>query len=200
MYYMGLDLGQRRDPSAVAIVERQERYAARAPLVVRHLQRVPLGTSYPLVVEAVREALISDELRGQCSLTIDATGLGAPVLDMLRAARLGCELTAVTITSGARETQQGLNWSVPKRDLMAGLQIKLEQGELKIAKEIDSAGALVKELMSVRMASKGEGKVRVGADGYGQHDDLVMAVALAVWKASARKAVSFGGGRLPGIS
>ena len=59
--------------------------------MVRHLQRVPLGTSYPLVVEAVREALASEELRGRCSLTIDATGLGAPVLDMLRAARLGCE-------------------------------------------------------------------------------------------------------------
>jgi hypothetical protein len=144
--------------------------------------------------------LASEELRGRCSLTIDATGLGAPVLDMLRVAKLGCELTAVTITSGGQEKQVGLSWNVPKRDLMAGLQVRLEQGELKIAKEIPEAGALVKELLSVRRTAKGEGKVRVGADGYGQHDDLVMAVALAVWKASARKAVSFGEGRLPRIS
>jgi len=156
MYYMELDLGQRRDPSAVAIVERPERYVGKAPLVVRHLQRVPLGTSYPLVVEAVREALMSEELRGRCSLTIDATGLGAPVLDMLRAARLGCELTAVSITSGGQEKQSGVNWSVPKRDLMAGLQVRLEQGELKIAKETPEAGAL----LSVRRSAKGEGKVR----------------------------------------
>jgi len=82
--------------------------------------------------------------------------------------------------SGGQEKQSGVSWSVPKRDLMAGLQVRLEQGELKIAKEIPEAGALVKELLSVRRTAKGEGKVRVGADGYGQHDDLVMAVALAV--------------------
>jgi hypothetical protein len=40
--------------------------------------------------------------------------------------------------------------------------------------------------------------VRMGADGAGEHDDLVMAVALACWKAK-RKENSFGTRRLPGI-
>jgi hypothetical protein len=199
MYYVGLDLGQRRDHTAVAVIERAEPAYGRVAtsrIVVRHLQRAPLGTGYPAVVEAVREAVSSDELRGRCVLAVDATGLGAPVVDMLRGAGLGCDLTAVTITGGEREVQQGMNWSVPKRDLMAGLQVSLERGDLRIAKGIEMAGALVKELMNVRMSAKGLGRYRVGADGCGEHDDLVIAVALAVWRARARPQNGFRGERL----
>jgi len=42
------------------------------------------------------------------------------------------------------------------------------------------------------------GRVRVGAEAFGEHDDLVMALALAVWKAKRIFAVS-GMTRLPGI-
>jgi hypothetical protein len=38
----------------------------------------------------------------------------------------------------------------------------------------------------------------MGADGAGEHDDLVMAVALACWKAK-RKENAFVAHRLPGI-
>jgi hypothetical protein len=201
MFFLGLDLGQRRDHTAVAVVERVERHPLYAGpkgerLVVRHLQRAPLGTGYPAVVEAVREAVWSEELRGRCALAVDATGLGAPVVDMLRAAGLGCDISAVTITSGERESQQGMNFSVPKRDLMAGLQLKLDEGELRIARGIEGVGALVKELMNVRMSARGMGRVRVGADGTGEHDDLVVALALAVWRARPRATVRFGDRRL----
>jgi hypothetical protein len=40
--------------------------------------------------------------------------------------------------------------------------------------------------------------VRMGADGYGEHDDLVIALALACWRARRREVV-FGTQRLPGI-
>ena len=55
-------------------------------LVLRHVERVPLGTPYPEVVERVRELVTHDELAGRCALAVDATGVGAPVVDMLRAA------------------------------------------------------------------------------------------------------------------
>ena len=41
---------------------------------------------------------------GQCELVVDATGVGAPVVDMLRAAGLGCDISSVTITGGEKET------------------------------------------------------------------------------------------------
>ena len=82
-------------------------------------------------VERVREIVRSDELRGDCAIALDATGVGAPVLDMMRAARLGCDLTAVTITGG---DSAGTAGSVPNRDLIAEVQLLLEKGQLRIGK------------------------------------------------------------------
>jgi hypothetical protein len=194
LFCVGVDLGQKRDHTAVAVVERG-RYC-----YVRHLERMPLGTPYPGVVARVTEMVQDDELRGRCALVVDGTGVGAPVVDLLRGARLGCELSAVTITGGDREGQNGNVWSVPKRDLIAGVQLALEQGELRIARELRESGALVRELLDMRMTVVGSGRVRLGADGCREHDDLVIALALAVWRGKRKVGMnSFGRQRLPGI-
>jgi hypothetical protein len=49
-----------------------------------------------------------------CALALDGTGVGAPVVDMPRAARLGCDIAAVTITGGERLHQKGSVWRVPE--------------------------------------------------------------------------------------
>jgi hypothetical protein len=41
-------------------------------------------------------------LRGRCVMAVDATGVGEPVVDMLRSGQLGCEVIAVNITGGER--------------------------------------------------------------------------------------------------
>jgi hypothetical protein len=185
MFYIGLDLGQRRDHSAVAVVEK------RARLEVRHLERVALGTPYPLVVERVSEVVRRAHGFGPCCLVVDATGVGAPVVDLLRQAQLGCELMPVTIT-GAEKESAG---SVPKRDLIAGLQVAMERRELRVAPGLKESGALVRELMDVRMSATPAGRMRMGADGFGEHDDLVIALALACWRARRRQ-IGFGDKRL----
>ncbi len=178
MFYIGLDLGQKHDNTAIAIIERTGSY-----LFVRFLERVPLGTPYPLVVERV--AQIVSRFR-QCSLIVDATGVGEPVVDSLRRAQLGCTITSVTITGGRKESRTGASYCVPKQDLIAGLQLALERDELRVARGLPEAGALVREMLSVRIKS-GFGKTRIGADGYGEHDDLVIALALACWRARRRQ-------------
>ena len=203
MFYLGIDLGQRRDHTAIAVLERWDCGRAFLSSVVHHLEvryleRVPLGTPYTAVVERVRRLVQHERVAGQVSVTVDSTGVGAPVVDLLREARLGCEVMAVSITGGERENQSGSGWNVPKRDLIAGVQVLLERGELRISSKLRDSRALVKELLDVRMSSGGGGKVRMGADGSGEHDDLVVALALACWKAQ-RKTNGFGGGRLPGV-
>jgi hypothetical protein len=194
MYYVGLDLGQAQDPAAIAVVERMA-----LTLEVRYLERVALGTPYPGVVARVRRIVEDDELLGQCALAVDGTGVGAPVVDMLRAARLDCEISAVTITGGDREHRAGQISYVPKRDLIAGVQVLLERGELKIAKNLKETGALVRELADMRITwAARSGRMRLGADGGGEHDDLAIALALACWRAKRREN-GFGGGRLPGF-
>jgi hypothetical protein len=193
MFYVGLDLGQRHDPTAIAVVQKMTSH-----MRVRHLERVALGTPYPGVVERVREITRNGQLAGNCALAVDGTGVGAPVVDMLRAARLGCDIAAVTITGGERQHQTGSVWSVPKRDLMACVQVLLEHGELKLAKGLRELAPLMRELTDVRSSAGIGGRVRLGADGCGEHDDLVVAVALACWRAK-RAQIGFGARRLPGI-
>ncbi len=65
---------------------------------------------------------------------------------------------------------------------MAAVQVLLQRGELKIAKEMKGARMLKRELMDVQARMHG-GALRLGAEGAGQHDDLVIALALAAWKA-----------------
>jgi hypothetical protein len=139
-----------------------------------------------------------ERLRGRCVVVADATDVGAPVVDMLRSGQLGCEVTAVNITGGEQETRSGIVWNVPKRDLMTGLLVLLERRELRIALRLKEAGPLVRELTDVRMTAGSGGNVRMGADGGGQHDDLVVALALACWRAK-RKQNELGTRRLPGI-
>ena len=71
MNYIGLDLGQRQDHSALVVVSRDGYMPwmgtqAGGPLVVRYAERVPLGTPYPAVVEWVREIVAQPQMEGQC--------------------------------------------------------------------------------------------------------------------------------------
>jgi hypothetical protein len=203
MFYIGLDLGQENDPTAIAITESMELIRAyQAPvfhsLHLRHLERVPLGTPYPRVVERVREIVQHPELSNNCALAVDGTCVGRPVVDMLRAARLGCDISAVTITGGHTQTQSGAWTNVPKQDLLAVMQLMLERGELRISRNMKYLGALLQELADFRSHPNTRGHLRLGADAYGEHDDLVIALALACWRAKRPKN-GFGPGRLPGI-
>ena len=65
----------------------------------------------------------------------------------------------------------------------------LEAGELKIPRRLGEAAALMRELSAIEMRHR-PGGVRMRADAAGEHDDLVMAVALACWKGK-RKENSF---------
>ena len=51
---------------------------------------------------------------------------------------------AVSITGGERESQTGSVWNVPKRDLIGGVQVLLERGELKISRKLQDSWTLVK--------------------------------------------------------
>jgi phage FluMu gp28-like protein len=182
VFYLGIDLGKRRDPTAMVIVEGKTVNV----LHLRYAERIALGTPYPEVAEHVRYLVGHQNLRGRCAIAIDATGVGEPVVDMLRSGRLGCEVSAVNMTGGERETRSGNMWNVPKRDLMAGVQVLLEKRELKIARGLKETGTLVRELTDVRLTAGSGGRLRMGADRSGQHDDLVMALALACWRAKRR--------------
>jgi hypothetical protein len=209
---VGVDLGQQRDYTAISITERvlvptgefyRETYYSDAyggtlwrstqegkpEYQVRHLERPPLGTRYTEIVDRIVELVT--QLGGRPVLAVDATGVGLPVIDMLRK-RLREELkrtdtyvdqATITITGGDSVTKNpdgGLR--VPKRDLISATLVLLQNGQLKIADALELKDTLVKELLNFRVKIN----ISTAHDSYeawreGDHDDLVLSVALACW-------------------
>ncbi len=178
MIVIGADLGQAQDPTALAVAE------VHTPEIhVRHLERLPLGTPYPKVVERI--GALVNKLPG-AALVVDATGVGRAVLDQMREA--GLAPVAVTITGGRFTSYDGAMWRVPKQALLRPLVATTEAGRLKVAKDLPEAEALQVELQAFqrRITECGHDAFQ----GIGEHDDLVIAVALACWWATARNPVT----------
>ena len=114
---------------------------------------------------------------------MDATGVGRPVVDLLRKAPTNCNLLPAIITSGDRETRDGDYYRVPKKDLITGLQVLLQLGALRIAAGLQHGPTLVKEMQEMRVKVTSSGHEQFEAWREGTHDDLVFAVALACWAA-----------------
>jgi hypothetical protein len=203
-YFVGLDLGQRQDFAALAVLERVESkgewdawqlaYKKDVILRLRHLERVALGTPYPEIVQRVRDVVQLGGLYGQYELAVDATGVGAPVVDLLHQARLGCRVRPVVVTGGLRETVDG-DWAhVPKRNLMVRLQMLFQEHRLRIARKLQYGEELLKEMSAMRVKVTSAGHETYGAWKEGSHDDMVFALALACWDAEKVWSPTLGAG------
>jgi hypothetical protein len=201
-WFAGVDLGQSQDHTAVAVLERvtvagEEDAATRtrqaeASYNVRHLERLKLGTPYQSVVERVRKIVQAPALAGNVTLVVDATGVGGPVVDLLREAVTRVPLVPVVITGGDRTTCENGRYRVPKRDLIAGMTLLLELGKLKISQRLPEAKTLTKELLNMRVKISSTGHDAYEAWRSGEHDDMVLALALALWRAKAARKKPFG--------
>ena len=90
MYFLGIDLGKRRDHTAIAVVERRQtidrgfdhvawRHTSSPrpdEWLVRRLERLPLGTPYTTVADHLVELDHHPMLQGQSTIVVDATGVG----------------------------------------------------------------------------------------------------------------------------
>jgi len=184
-FYIGLDLGQAQDYTAIAVVEKKE-LPKPAEYHVRHLERPKLGTPYPAIVDRVKQLMASSSLQNKTALVVDATGVGAPVVDMFRKA--GLRPVAITITGGNSVGSGDGGYHVPKRDLVTTLQVLFQTGRLKVAAGLPEARTLVEELLNFKVKIN----VKTAHDSYeawreGIHDDLVLAVALACWYGERHK-------------
>ena len=111
---------------------------------------------------------------------IDKTGWVRPVLEMFE--RDGLRPQRVWITAGLDETRgERREHRVPKITLVSRLQAALHAGELKFAAGLAEERALRQELGEFRMRHTEAGRAVFGAR-EGRHDDLVLALAVALWR------------------
>jgi hypothetical protein len=179
IYISGLDLGQTNDPTALAVLE-QTGAGKEKSYGVRYLERFPLGTSYTAICALVAQRM--KPLPGS-TLAVDQTGVGRPVVDLLRGSKMNVSLRPITITAGhtARRDEETRDWHVPKKDLVACLHVLFGSKRLKILKSLPDAALLVKELDNFSTKITLAANEVYGPLREGQHDDLVLAVALACW-------------------
>lgn len=191
-FHIGVDLGQRADYTAIVVVEqRVESTSVRDPqtfeyqrvrrLVVRKAVRLRLGTAYRKIVREVKRLTECAEFQWRdVTTTVDATGLGSVVTEGLREVRLKGELFPVVITGGQQGKYKDGYFPTPRTELLLGVQQALEVDGLAVAQGVKGWEALEEELKSLRKFTGISGP-RFESDG--QHDDLVFALALALFGA-----------------
>ncbi len=187
---IGVDIGQRVDPTAIAVAEAETRVGegrSETFYHIHHLERLPLGTDYPAVAERVATVAAGVIKRGALvrRLYADCTGVGRPVIDMLPSALIRQHLTvpvwAVTFTFGDRRTEHMSEREIimGKAWLVSRLKVLLQTDRILLPK-MDEATVLVKELLDYEIRQRDNGNEQFGAFAVGSHDDLVTGLGLAV--------------------
>jgi hypothetical protein len=163
-----------------------------------HQDSDPSMHAYPDIVEHVVALLRREELhpwevdrrskrQTHPTLVVDNTGVGTPVTDLLTKKKV--KFVGVTVTGGTSVTRLGAyKYGVPKRDLVSALDVPFHAGEFVIAEGLELRPTLEKELQGFKRKIK----LDTGHDSYehwreGDHDDLVLACALATWWARLRR-------------
>jgi hypothetical protein len=187
-YFTGLDLAQVGELTGLAVLEQtigpdpQDPCRTAKYYDVRHLERFAPGTPFTAVCEHMR-GLFSAPPLAQTTLVVDQTAVGQPVVDLLRRARLKASIRPLTITAtGAARVNEDGGWSVPKKDLVATLQVLLQARRIRVAPRLPGAPMLVQELQRFRVKATLATDDTLEAWRERPHDDLVLSVAIAAWQ------------------
>jgi phage FluMu gp28-like protein len=155
--FVGVDLGKKQDPSAVAVL-------AKAADLLRlvGLKVFPLETEYVAIIGFLK--LISERVKHVHRFLIDQTGVGEPFVDEARLSIRGIDGLVLTMPS--------------KQEVLGYLKIVMQNKRLLIPYELE----LTSELNIERFELTKAGQVQFSHP-YGTHDDRLWAVALAVFAA-----------------
>jgi Terminase RNaseH-like domain len=219
-YSVGVDLGQANDYTAIAVLKKEvvpPETAMFSPVGASpgnrlvegdivydlvYLKRPRLGTPYDTIAKHVADLICKLEPQGafgelgQVTLSVDGTGVGRGVVDMLdaefkrRAARSPSiprvDFRRVSVTGSQTQLKrpQRTNgyWSVPKKDLVFPAVAAFQQGKIRIAKRLTDRDALVNELKNYKRTTNiATGSMAFEPWRESDHDDLLFALCLALW-------------------
>lgn len=207
---VGIDVGQLHDPTAISVAEAiqtptgKHRWIKRVPAhidkrgqfhearevdplmateyMIRHIERLPLGTSYPDVAIKIADLLCNQVFaRRRVQILIDVTGVGRPVYEDLKLEVQRREQTRkviikpITFTHGEKYT--ATTGMLGKAYLVSRLQSLLQAGRVH-APNTKEVQATIEELKVYEIKVNQDGKDTYGAI-TGRHDDLATALGLS---------------------
>ena len=192
-YTIGLDIGRAIDYSALTVITRHYRPLQDGEIPLPGMQmaviftavegyRFPLGTEYEYIAESVEGIWNSPVIQGQKHFCIvDQTGVGAPVVELLRKRRvrtIGVNITAGFSISHPEEDV----YNVPKEVLVTSLVQHMQTGRFKIAIEETEGKELREQLQNFGYKiHRDTGHVTYEALQEKVHDDMVISAALGLW-------------------
>lgn len=196
IFHLGLDLGLRRNPSALALIEEVTRatgefdHVYRVPkietvLILRDVRPIALQTPYAELPHLLERYLGRLPQGFPVRLAVDATGVGAPVVELFRLAGLPADLKPIVITGGESVSRLPHAVTVPRDALLQNLRIRLECRDFRIPEALSYLPALQDELSSLGVRDN-------------HPDDLAFALALALWSARPTPTVGERAEILPG--
>ena len=187
MILIGVDFGQQSEPSGICVVEHQKRKLDGRTVnhfVVRHLERLSIGSSFVEVAKRLSEITRGIRQRGTSTPTVyvDVTGLGEAIIDMIRQETSGSrKITPVRFTYGDQMTHENGQVRLGKAYLVTRLQTLLQTGCLHLP-DTSEARALAKELLAYEIRIEKDANQHEGAFRVGSRDELVTALGMAVHK------------------
>ena len=146
------------------------------------MERVPLKTPYPDIVNKIKYIVNQPEFVDQIALVVDRTGVGIPVMQMMY--QQGLAPIGISIHGGERVTTSADNFGVPKRDLVTALLTAYQMKRFKT--QSPDKMPIIKEFRDELAGFQMKINARTGADSYEAwleriHDDLVISAAMGVW-------------------
>lgn len=195
-HILGLDLGQASDPSALTVTRK------RTPVFVNPstgeidkeweprygvvgIRRFDLGTPYPEVVRRVAAVQRASQTGEDVPLVMDATGIGAPVVDQFK--EEGLDPVEILFTGGNEVTKTKGRYAVPKKDLATTVQAILQAGRLQILEDLKYADQLTKEMRNFRVKISDSGHARFEHATESKGDDVLLSLACALWYTEYRE-------------
>jgi hypothetical protein len=186
-FCVGLDLGQARDFSAITVNRKHVDLSTGDPfhsIVFTH--RFKRGTPYPDVARETAELLEQlPALAEPPQLFADSTGVGRPLIDLLRGE--GLRPFAVTLTGGQHWSVTPGGWiSLPKSEMVSTMTVALQRRMVAIAADMPWLKQMVAELQNYRLSQTAAGNATFNARNEADHDDLVVSLGLSIFGASKR--------------
>jgi Terminase RNaseH-like domain len=219
-YSVGVDLGQANDFTAIAVLKQEivppesalfapvgehpgnRLVEGRSVYDLVYLKRPKLGTPYDVIARRVADLICELEPQGafgelgQVTLSVDGTGVGRGVVDMLDTEfkRRGApsksvpkvDFRRVSVTGSQTQLKKPQRsngyWSVPKKDLVFPAVAAFQQKRVRIPAGIKDRDALVNELKNYRRTTNiATGTMSFEPWRESDHDDLLFATCLALW-------------------
>ena len=217
-YICSVDIAKKRDYTAIQIyrdspdIKRFAPESGREAMVVNYLDLVyqakMQAVRYTEQVRMIKELLERIDLLNNTQLLVDGTGVGEPVVDMMREVGLmpfpiiftgGTEARPVYADIGKvfggsegfgrfRGAQVLKEMSVPKDDLVHAGMIVLQQGRLRMAPNLQHMDDFKRQLAGFKgKVNEKSGRTKYNAENDDVHDDLVVTYLMAAWWITYRR-------------